>query len=148
MKMKGKNFGMVTAMVVMGMISGISCSGKEEEWPSFAKMAGGFGLSLGDDSLDGAVDEEAGSAQEDGGEEELLVTRKVQEEYPLLADEAENRCFLNRDDYITLQDMQKEGHYQVKAGTRSGELPGIFMRPGATGRSLSRPIPGRLRMKI
>ena len=114
--MKGKNFGMVTAMVVMGMISGISCSGKEEEWPSFAKMAGGFGLSLGDDSLDGAVDEEAGSAQEDGGEEELLVTRKVQEEYPLLADEAENRCFLNRDDYITLQDMQKEGHYQVKAG--------------------------------
>ncbi len=114
--MKGKNFGMDTAMVVMGMLSGISCSGKEEEWPSFAKMAGGFGLSLGDDSLDGAVDEEAGSAQEDGGEEELLVTRKVQEEYPLLADEAENRCFLNRDDYITLQDMQKEGHYQVKAG--------------------------------
>ena len=116
MKKRCKRFLLLTAVAAMAMTGAVSCSGKEEEWPSFAKMAGGFGLSLAGEDPDKEVDKEAGSSQEDEGEEELLVTRKVQEEYPLQAYEAENRWFLNRDDYITLQDMQKEGHYQVKAG--------------------------------
>lgn len=96
------------SIIFAAAISAASCKKAEGEIAFAEKFAGQADGYSGQDDIS-----EEGETEEPG--KEPPSNAAIEEEYPLLRWEEGNDCF-GRDEYIFLEDMEAERHYQVKKG--------------------------------